>query len=90
MADTVRGKVTSVIDGDTFDMSVTHIGKSNKTDYNDNERIRIAGIDKPELNTQAGQKAKGTLTQKLLGKEVRVTIQARDTYMRLVGTVDVL
>lgn len=90
MKDTIRGMVTSVIDGDTFDMSVTHTGKNNSITYNNAERIRIAGIDKPEINTDAGKKAKTALENKLNGKEVRITIDARDDYRRIVGTVEIL
>ena len=57
MADTIRGPVTNVVDGDTFDMKVTHTGKGNQTKYNNEERIRIADIDEPELNTSAGKRS---------------------------------
>jgi len=40
MADTIRGLVTNIVDGDTFDMKVTHVGKNNKYEYNDEERVR--------------------------------------------------
>lgn len=88
MADTIRGKVIEVIDGDTFDMTVTHTGKGNKIKYQDHERIRIEGIDAPEINTDAGKKAKKALEGKLKRKEVRVTISARDTFGRIVGSYE--
>ena len=90
MADTIRGPVTKVVDGDTFDMEVTHIGKKNSEEYNDQERIRIAGVDAPELDTDEGKKAKKALEKKLNGKEVRCTIKARDTYGRIVADVKVI
>lgn len=90
MTDTIRGSVTAVIDGDTFDMKVTHTGKENKTKYNNEERIRIAEIDAPELNTAAGKRSKDALQRKLNGKEVRCYIEARDTYSRLVAKVTIL
>lgn len=90
MADTIRGPVTNVVDGDTFDMKVTHVGKSNSKEYNNEERIRIAGTDAPELSTGEGKKAKEKLEKKISGKEVRCTIQARDTYGRIVADVMVL
>jgi endonuclease YncB( thermonuclease family) len=90
MADTIRGPVIEIIDGDTFDMKVTHTGKDNKTSYKDQERIRIAAIDEPELRTPAGQRSKDKLEGKLKGKEVRCYVQARDDYGRLVAEVKVI
>jgi endonuclease YncB( thermonuclease family) len=90
MAETIRGPVTNIVDGDTFDMKVTHTGKENKEKYNDNERVRIAEIDAPELNTPAGKRSKDQLERKLKGKDVRCYVQARDTYGRVVAKVTVL
>ena len=90
MTDTIRGPVTKVLDGDTFEMKVTHTGKMNTRQYNDIETVRIAGIDAPEYGTQAGEIAKNQLQRRLLGKEVRCSIQARDTYRRIVAEVVVL
>jgi len=90
MADTIRGPVTSIVDGDTFNIKVTHTGKENKEKYNNNERIRIAEIDAPELNTPAGRRSKEQLEKKLSGKEVRCYVQARDTYSRIVAKVKIL
>lgn len=90
MVDTIRGLVIEIIDGDTFDMNVTHTGNDNKNDYNNKERIRIAGIDAPELRSPRGQRSKDLLERKLKGKEVRCYVQARDTYGRVVAEVKVL
>lgn len=90
MTDTIRGTVTAVVDGDTFDMKVTYTGKENKVNYNNQERIRIAEIDAPELNTAAGKRSKEALEGKLKGKEVRCYVQARDTYGRVVAKVTIL
>lgn len=88
--DTIRGRVFSIIDGDTFDMRVTHVGKQNRYKYNDIERIRIAEIDEPELNTLTGRRSRALLQQKLHGREVRCYVQARDEYDRIVARVHVL
>lgn len=90
MADTIRGPVTVIIDGDTFDMKVTHTGKNNQYKYNNEERIRIADIDAPELNTPAGGRSKNLLERKLKGKEVRCYVQSRDTYGRIVAKVNIV
>lgn len=87
MADVIQGPVTQVIDGDTFDMTVTHVGTNNKIKYNNSERIRIASIDAPELNTPAGKRSKDALEKKLKGRIVACSIQARDTYSRIVADV---
>ena len=90
MADTITGPVTNVVDGDTFDMNVTHVGKNNKHKYGDSERIRIASIDAPELEVPGGERSKDLLEKKLKGKKVRCNVQTRDTYRRIVADVYVL
>ena len=90
MADTIRGPVTNVVDGDTFDMKVTHTGKGNQTKYNNEERIRIADINEPELNTPTGKRSKEKLERKLNEKVVRCHVQARDSYGRIVAKVNIL
>lgn len=89
MSDLIWGDVTSVVDGDTFDINVTHHSRNNQEKYNSNERIRIAEIDTPELGTAGGQRAKTTLERSLNGKHVRCEVQARDTYRRLVCKVSI-
>lgn len=90
MTDTIRGPVINIVDGDTFDMRVTRVGKSNKYKYNDIERIRIADINEPELRFPAGKRSKEILERKLRGKEVRCYVQGRDKYGRIVANVKVL
>ncbi len=88
--DTIRGKVINIVDGDTFDMTVTHVGKNNEVKYNDQERIRIADTNAPEINTKSGITAKNILTSKLLNKEVRISVKSRDRYGRIVGDIEIL
>lgn len=90
MTDTIRGPVIEIIDGDTFDMKVTHTGKDNKEDFNDKERIRIANIDAPELRSPVGQRSKDSLERKLKGKEVRCYVKAKDTYGRILAEVRII
>lgn len=91
MADIIQGPVTHVIDGDTFDMQVTHTGKFNEyDDYNQYERIRIADIDAPELRTRQGKIAKVRLQNALQGTIVRCTVKTRGVYGRIVASVKVL
>ena len=90
MLDIIRGLVTRVVDGDTFDIAVTRVGKNNKYQYDNNTRIRIVDIDAPELSTPAGKLSKNNLESKLNGKEVQCQVQTRDTYNRVVAKIDVL
>ena len=87
MTDVIQGPVIDVIDGDTFEIEVAKVGKDNEYEYNEVERIRIADIDAPELNTGAGKRSKAALQRKLKGKEVRCDVQARDKYGRIIAKV---
>ncbi len=90
MTDIVRGPVTKVKDGDTFVIKVTHLGTNNEYEYNNEETIRIADVDEPELSTAAGRRSKQDLEKKLNDKEVRCYIESRDTYGRLISKVKIL
>ena len=87
MADIIEGPVTCVIDGDTFEMQVTHVG-NNEHGYYDSERIRIANINAPELGTMQGLIARNKLEKILLDRVVRCTVQTRDDYGRIVACVE--
>ena len=87
MADIVKGKVIKVVDGDTFDLQITHIGNNNAYEYGTVERIRIAGKDAPELNTLLGLAVKRRVTEKLLNQIVTCEIQSKDVYGRLVAKI---
>jgi endonuclease YncB( thermonuclease family) len=87
MADVIKGTVTRVIDGDTFEMSVTSVNAPSGNRYNRTETIRIANVDAPELNTPGGQRSRDALERKLLRKNVACTVQARDTFGRVVASV---
>ncbi len=88
--DVIQGLTINVIDGDTFDMNVTHVGTQNRFQYNITERIRIAEIDAPELKSLLGLRSKNILHQKLHRKVVKCFIQARDEYGRIVAKVQIL
>ncbi len=71
-------------------MNVTHIDIDNKNDYKNEERIRIADIDAPELRSPDGGRSKDLLARKFNGKEVKCFVEARDAYGRLVAEVKIL
>ena len=61
-----------VIDGDTF-----------KT----KNRIRLEGVDAPELNQSGGEEAKQKLESLILDKDITYEEKARDEYARIVAQV---
>ena len=70
---TVDGRQVHVIDGDTFRYGT--------------ERVRLRGIDTPELNEPGGQAARLRLEELLRSGPVRVVPHGRDVYDRLVADV---
>ena len=68
--------VTEVIDGDTFELST-------------GQRVRIIGINTPEMSEPGGDIAKDVATQLLLGKKVRLRrdVRDKDDYDRLLRYV---
>ena len=90
MADTIRGKVTYIMDRRTFALDVTHVGKANRGEYLTTETIRIYNTQSPQLNTPGVERTKLILQDKLLGKEVRCYVRSRDTYHRIVAEVEIL
>ena len=66
--------VTRVIDGDTF---VTQSGM----------RIRLAGIDAPEIHTHLGKIQKNCLKELIEGKKVRLKLLSHDKYGRQIAQV---
>ncbi|MBI5356653.1 thermonuclease family protein [Candidatus Collierbacteria bacterium] len=66
--------VTEVTDGDTF---VTNTGA----------KVRILGIDAPEMGLCGSQEAKDELEKLILNKKVKISSTANDTFKRLVSDV---
>jgi micrococcal nuclease len=71
-------RVDIVHDGDT----VTCIDEGNRP-----QKIRLVGIDSPELSQPFGRESRAALVQKLGGGRVRVAGDARDQHGRLLGTL---
>ncbi len=70
--------VVRVADGDSITVA-DNLGEKHK--------IRISGIDAPELGQPYGRKSKQHLSQLLEGKQVRLEIFKTDKYGRLVAKV---
>lgn len=64
--------VARVTDGDTVVLT-------------DGRRIRLYGIDAPEMHQPQGTEARAFLARLVGGKEVSVTVRARDLYGRTVA-----
>ena len=75
---TLTGRVVRVADGDT----VTVLDSSNTQ-----HRIRLEGIDAPELHQAFGAQSKQSLAQMIFDKVVTVVYQKTDQYGRLVGKI---
>ena len=72
------GKIVGVHDGDT----VTLLDR-NKVQY----KIRLSGIDAPELGQDFGRRSKDNLAALIFGKDVLVIHDKLDRYGRVVGKI---
>ncbi len=77
-AGSLEGRVVKVLDGDTIDVLL-----SDKTTV----RVRLAEIDTPEKGQAFGNKAKQAAIDLAAGKSVKVEMQTKDRYGRVVGEV---
>lgn len=73
------GVVTRVVDGDTLWVKTSASAQPLK--------VRIQGIDAPEICQPGGVQARDALKREVLGKSVSVTSRALDDYGRTVGTL---
>lgn len=77
-AETLKGKVVFVADGDTLTMQV---GKNKR------EKVRLQGIDAPEHDQAYGAESGKLLAQLVKDKVVTVRFDKRDDYGRILGYV---
>lgn len=82
VAETLLGHCVGVADGDTCTLLLTQPDGAKKT-----ERIRFHGIDAPESHQAYGQAAKRFVSELIYDKDIRVEVQTRDKYGRLVGKI---
>lgn len=74
----LEGKVVSVHDGDTITLlDATHR----------QHKIRLAGIDAPELSQAFGRVSRQHLADQVVGRTVVIEWSKRDKYQRLVGKI---
>jgi endonuclease YncB( thermonuclease family) len=84
--DEAYGIVTNVVDGDTFDVTIEKAGA--KVAYSV-ERIRLADVDAPEMESEKGPAARDFTYAVLMNKRVHLDIDdlsanGRDSYGRLI------
>ena len=72
-AATFTGRVTRVVDGDTFWISSA------------DERIRVWGLDAPEVDMPGGSQATAALTALISGQQLTCRQRDIDRYGRIVG-----
>ena len=76
-ADTLTGRVVKVSDGDTITVLTGRF----------QHRVRLAGIDAPEIKQPFGQASRKHLASMIAGKIVTVEWHKRDKYGRIVGKI---
>lgn len=76
----LRGRVVRVIDGDTV-WIVPHDAPPNAAPV----KLRIEGIDAPEICQAHGDLAQRALSERVLRREVRAKVRATDDYGRRLG-----
>ncbi|EOI6576049.1 thermonuclease family protein [Campylobacter upsaliensis] len=82
----LTGKVSKVIDGDTIEL-LAKTSKENPYNHIAKLKIRLYGIDAPELKQAYGKEAKEFLSALVLKQEVNLIIENKDKYDRFVGTL---
>ncbi|ECH3612143.1 thermonuclease family protein [Campylobacter upsaliensis] len=82
----LTGKVSKVIDGDTIEL-LAKTSKENPYNHIIKLKIRLYGIDAPELKQAYGKEAKEFLSALVLKQEVSLIIENKDKYERIVGTL---
>lgn len=76
-AEVLLGTVIAVHDGDTITLK----------NESDQKKIRLAGIDAPELNQPYGVESRAALREAVIDKQVQIETTKTDKYGRVVGKV---
>ena len=75
--DSRTGEIVGVYDGDTCTLLI------GKEEY----KIRLEGIDTPEMGQAFGKRAKQALSGYIFGKQVTAQLSGQDRYERYLGTI---
>ena len=76
-ADSRTGEIVGVYDGDTCTLLVGQ----------EKYKIRLEGIDTPEMGQAFGKRAKQALASYIFGKQVTARFSGQDRYQRYLGTI---
>ncbi len=83
LADVLQGTVSRVSDGDTLQITSSANGKPSKP-----IKVRIQGIDAPEICQAGGKPSRDALKARLLRQSVTIRTQARDNFGRVIAQVE--
>lgn len=83
----ISGLVTSIVDGNTFEISVHGQNGSTRNGKKHLEMIRIYGMDKPATSTLSGILAKLELEKMIVGRTLECEIIDKDDLDRLIAIV---
>ncbi|MDH3257992.1 MAG: hypothetical protein OEM19_00815 [Deltaproteobacteria bacterium] len=72
------GNVLCVLDGDTFELAVTRVGKNNRHDYDHEEQVRINKLKPAEVVSLIGARPKPLLERILIKREVMCLVHSRN------------
>lgn len=89
LAETLRGVVIVVIDGDTVLFKPDHYGARSRLHPSGRAflKVRLADIDAPEKDQPFGDTATRALTNLVLNQPVEINTVATDTYGRSIATL---
>lgn len=82
----IIGLVTSIVDGNTFEISV-HNQNGSINHGKHTEKIRIHGMDKPATSTLSGILAKLELEKQIVGRTLECEIIERDDTDQIIAVV---
>ncbi|NQV15247.1 hypothetical protein HQ531_07305 [bacterium] len=83
----IVGLVTSIVDGNTFEISVHENNSDGSNAEKRLEKIRIQGFDKPAASTLSGILAKLELEKMIVGRTLECEIVGRDDSNQIIAIV---
>ena len=88
--DVIHGQLLNVIDGQNFNMRVTHLGKGNRFRYKQEEAIRVKEVKVGEQIVAGDQLNKEGLEKILTGHALKCLVESRNKMGSLVSKIRLL